>query len=81
MIGILLFECIREYRHKDISGFSPDKKFVIFRGIQKFIFDEEASSPLTENDDLVVLNVQLNVSITLLLLFCQLNLCFFSLFN
>ncbi|XP_055324872.1 sensory neuron membrane protein 2 [Sitodiplosis mosellana] len=50
----------RQYRNKDISSVSPDKRFVIFRGIQKFIFDEHASAPLTESDNLVVLNVQLN---------------------
>lgn len=61
----------RQYRHKNISEISPDKKFVIFRGIQKFQFDEEASAPLTENDDLVVLNVQLNVSFTCGILFLK----------
>ncbi|XP_031619587.1 sensory neuron membrane protein 2 [Contarinia nasturtii] len=50
----------RQYRHKENLEFTDDKRYVIFRGIQKFIFDDEASAPLKESDDLVVLNVQLN---------------------
>lgn len=62
----------RQYRTKEVSQISTDKKSVIFRSIQKFIFDDTASAPLTENDDLVILNVQLNVSITLIVfLFSQ----------
>lgn len=57
---------IRQYLHRDVSDISADKRSVIFRSIQKYIFDEDASAPLTENDDLVILNVQLNVSITLI---------------
>lgn len=68
-LKLSIFAPIRQYRRKDVSEFSTDKKFVIFRSIQKYIFDEEASAPLTENDNLVVLNVQLNVSISFVFLF------------
>lgn len=53
----------RQYRHKDVTHISSDKKFIEYRTIQTFFFDKEASAPLTENDELVVVNVQLNVSI------------------
>lgn len=52
-----------QYRHKIVSNTSPDKKFVVYRTIQTFFFDEEASAPLTDHDELTMVNVQLNVSI------------------
>lgn len=52
----------RQYRHKIITEISSDKKYIAYRGVQTFFFDKEASAPLTESDDLTVLNVQLNVS-------------------
>lgn len=64
-MNCFFFLQFRQYRHKDISEISPDKKNIAYRGVQKFFFDQEASAPLTENDDLVVLNVQLNVSLNL----------------
>lgn len=60
----LFISVLRQYRHRDISSVSADKRFVAFRGFQKYIFDENASAPLAADDHLVVLNVQLNVSIT-----------------
>lgn len=56
-----LLHSFRQYRHK-ITQFSSDKKFIAYRGVQTFFFDKEASAPLTESDDITVLNVQLNVS-------------------
>lgn len=52
----------RQYREKNIVSISPDKKVVSFRQYQKFIFDEEASSPRTEQDRFTMLNTQMNVS-------------------
>lgn len=52
----------RQYRDKIVTNISPDKTIVSFKTIQKFVFDAEASAPWTENDDVVLLNPQLNVS-------------------
>lgn len=51
-----------QYRNKIVSNISPDKSIVTFRTIQNYVFDHKASAPLTENDNLVLLNAQLNVS-------------------
>lgn len=52
----------RQYRHKNVSEISADKQSIVYRGIQTFFFDAKASAPLTEDDDLVILNIQMNVS-------------------
>lgn len=45
-----------------MTEISNDKKFITFQTLRRFEFDETASAPYTENDDLIILNVQLNVS-------------------
>lgn len=52
----------RQVRHKKISSFSFEKKTVSYKQIQEFTFDYQASAPLRDDDELVVLNVPLNVS-------------------
>lgn len=52
----------RLHNSKLVTNISPDKSIVSFKNIQKYVFDSEATAPRTQNDNLVVLNVHLNVS-------------------
>ena len=52
----------RQYREKTVLSISPDKTTVQYKQSQRFAFDYIASAPLSDNDDLTVLNVQMNVS-------------------
>lgn len=52
----------RQYREKELTGFSKDKSVVSFRQYQFFHFDAASSAPLSDTEPLTLLNVQLNVS-------------------
>uniref|UniRef100_A0A182NIB7 Sensory neuron membrane protein 2 n=1 Tax=Anopheles dirus TaxID=7168 RepID=A0A182NIB7_9DIPT len=49
-----------QYRQKDNVRFSRDRSKVHFSQQQMYVFDPESSYPLTENDDLTVLNMHMN---------------------
>ncbi|XP_021695540.1 sensory neuron membrane protein 2 isoform X1 [Aedes aegypti] len=49
-----------QYRHKDNIRFSRDRSKVHFSQQQMYVFDAESSYPLTENDQLTVLNMHMN---------------------
>lgn len=44
-----------------MNSFSLGKKVASYKQIQEFRFDTEKSAPLTDEDDLVVLNTHMNV--------------------
>uniref|UniRef100_A0A1Q3FQQ9 Sensory neuron membrane protein 2 n=1 Tax=Culex tarsalis TaxID=7177 RepID=A0A1Q3FQQ9_CULTA len=49
-----------QYRQKDNIRFSRDRSKVHFSQQQLYVFDAESSYPLTENDQLMVLNMHMN---------------------
>uniref|UniRef100_A0A4Y0BLJ9 Sensory neuron membrane protein 2 n=1 Tax=Anopheles funestus TaxID=62324 RepID=A0A4Y0BLJ9_ANOFN len=49
-----------QYRQKDNIRFSRDRSKVHYSQQQMYVFDPESSYPLTENDDLTVLNMHMN---------------------
>ncbi|XP_065087461.1 sensory neuron membrane protein 2 isoform X2 [Ochlerotatus camptorhynchus] len=49
-----------QYRNKDNVRFSRDRSKVHFSQQQIYVFDAESSYPLTENDQLTVLNMHMN---------------------
>lgn len=55
----------KQYREKDLVGFSADKTVVSYRQYQFFHFDREASAPLSDSDELSLLNVPLLVRFSL----------------
>lgn len=60
-IPIIIIFQNRQYRHKNVTKISPDKTLISFLTIKTFTFDQKASAPLTENDNLIILNTHLNV--------------------
>uniref|UniRef100_A0AAG5D386 Sensory neuron membrane protein 2 n=1 Tax=Anopheles atroparvus TaxID=41427 RepID=A0AAG5D386_ANOAO len=49
-----------QYRQKDNIRFSRDRSKVSYSQQQMYVFDPESSYPLTENDELTVLNMHMN---------------------
>lgn len=58
----------RQYRKKSISDISKDKTLIKFRQRQEYFFDKEASAPFSEDDKIVMLNIPLTVSSSVLIL-------------
>ena len=53
----------REYRTKDIAGFSDDKEQVTYTQKKVFYFDQDATGPnLTETDTICTINIPFIVS-------------------
>lgn len=67
----------RQYRKKHNIRFSRDKERVTYIENERFEFDAEASYPLTEDDKLVVLNMHMNVSRSMIIKHKFLNLFVF----
>lgn len=57
----ILFEFLRQFRTKRVQHFSRDGSKITYVQDQLYIFDEEASAPLRESDNIVVLNMHMNV--------------------
>lgn len=52
----------RQYRRKENIQFSSDKTKVRYTQRQHYVFDKKSSAPLSEDDEIVVLNTHMNVS-------------------
>lgn len=52
----------RLYRERVGVNISSDGSTVTFDQSSRYVFDAEASAPLTESDPIIVLNMHLNVS-------------------
>lgn len=69
-LHFILLICIfkRQYRIKNVEKFSKDQMDITYTVKQVFKFDRQSSYPRRENDNIVVLNTAMNVSLVLILL-------------